>query len=62
MPYYVYSCTKCWNVWEERRSVVDRDGSTTCECGAPGTRKVVVPVAFTLKGGGWAKDGYSKNK
>ena len=32
-----------------------------CRClGTPVMSQVLTPVTFVLKGGGWAKDGYSK--
>lgn len=58
MPTYEYKCPKCGAVFELIQKINERTHPEHCEgvkaeiqLGAPG---------FVLKGGGWAKDGYSK--
>ena len=66
MPIYEYECEKC----EERLEVMQRiteDALKTCPkklCpkkrhGKGKLRKLVSQTSFSLKGGGWGKDGYS---
>jgi len=60
MPIYVYECSN-----KHRHEKLVSSYKTTCppcpECDEP-TRKVPAAGAFLLRGGGWAKDGYSKEK
>jgi putative FmdB family regulatory protein len=61
VPIYVYECDKCNNRFEYTQSMSEAP-KTVCEsCGGKLT-KVIVPIAFHLKGGGWYKDLYSSSK
>lgn len=67
MPTYVYECTKGHNFEAIQR--ITENAFTKCTklvgepgkvdiCGAP-CKRVIQPANFSLKGGGWYKDGYS---
>jgi len=63
MPRYELRCEKCRNEWEMNCSVNDiakTDVRTCKKCGSNNTKILINSVNFQLKGGGWAKDGYSK--
>lgn len=69
MPIYEYQCPTCGRTADVLLPVSDRDNLAkvpVCNHGAPQacdhthmTRKVSAP-AFSLQGGGWYKDGYTK--
>jgi len=64
MPIYEYKCVECGQVTEVLvRSMTDKTAEepvvcTKSECAGQATR-TVSRTSFTLKGGGWASDGYS---
>jgi putative FmdB family regulatory protein len=59
VPLYEYKCPACGHQVEELRPVVRRDDPADCvKCGHQVARQVSAG-SFELKGGGWAKDGYS---
>ncbi len=59
MPLYEYVCESCSNRFEKLMRM--SDAKPDCpECGAAEVKKQVSAAAFSLKGGGWYKDGYSK--
>ena len=61
MPIYEYKCPACGCQFDELRKVEQRDEPATCpqETCAHEAVKQVSRSSFELKGGGWAKDGYS---
>ena len=64
MPIYEYKCDLCNGLWEEIQNFSD-DPLTVCKsCEKEGgVRKLFSgQIAFHLKGGGWAGDGYDKSK
>ena len=59
MPIYEYEC-KCGNREEKFFHMSDTPNEIECEkCGGE-MKKVISLTAFSLKGGGWYKDGYSQ--
>jgi putative FmdB family regulatory protein len=61
MPIYEYKCPVCATLFDELRKVEDRDKPAKCPektCAHEAVKQVSV-TSFELKGGGWAKDGYS---
>ena len=61
MPTYEYSCSK-GHTFEIQQGIKD-DAIRTCnvdDCEAACKRLISAP-SFSLKGGGWYADGYSKN-
>ncbi len=61
MPIYEFRCPSCGRQFEELRKVDDRDRPARCpsESCAREAVRLVSRTSFDLKGGGWAKDGYS---
>jgi putative FmdB family regulatory protein len=66
MPFYLYACGQCGGEKQLMRKVVDRDAPVECKACAdigapfePMNRRIAAP-SFTLKGGGWYADGYTK--
>lgn len=66
MPIYEYKCQKCDHRFEVMQRITD-DKLETCpkeECpkkkhGKGELKKMISQTSFSLKGGGWYKDGYS---
>ena len=62
MPLYSYYCTQCDIIYENLRSIKQRDIKLVCpECNERCNRIMDIS-SFQLKGDGWAKDGYSKKQ
>jgi len=70
MPIYEYKCEKCCFVFEIMQKINEKaprcenavvSGSVERICGGK-CKKLVSKGSFTLKGGGWYKDGYVKEK
>jgi putative FmdB family regulatory protein len=60
MPIYTYRCAKCKHELEEIQSFGDPPPEKCPACESKGTLEKTLGVSnFQLKGGGWAKDGYS---
>ena len=63
MPIYEYKCDLCNGLWEELQKFSD-DPLTVCKsCEKEGGVHKLVSggIAYHLKGGGWAGDGYDKS-
>jgi putative FmdB family regulatory protein len=60
MPIYEYECTTNGHRFEEFQKMNSRPLQKCRECGGK-VRKLISPTAFSLKGGGWYKDGYTAN-
>lgn len=61
MPVYEYQCAACQRHFEELQKVSDKPLKKCKICGGPVTR-LISQTSFSLKGGGWYKDGYSSAK
>jgi putative FmdB family regulatory protein len=62
MPMYEYRCPKCGAEFEKLLRVSERDEPQPCsnkECDVKEVNKMISRTSFSLKGGGWASDGYS---
>ncbi|MHB8407898.1 MAG: FmdB family zinc ribbon protein [Acidiferrobacterales bacterium] len=59
MPTYEYECPKCGEKFELIQKISENNPPQHCE-GTDAKRIISKPALFVLKGGGWAKDGYSK--
>ena len=64
MPLYSYTCEKCEAEFEKILTMHAKYNLKTVvpcpECGSEETRSVISRrTNFSLKGGGWYKDGYS---
>lgn len=61
MPIYEYRCTKCEKEFELVQKITDEPLAECPECGGS-VERLVSATSFSLKGGGWYKDGYSPKK
>jgi len=64
MPIYEYHCIECDKYFEFIQSINDDpiEKLKDCENKNCYLKKLISQCAFHLKGGGWFKDGYSKEK
>ena len=60
MPMYSYHCIKCNEVYENMRSIAQRDVKLQCPACNELCERILDLSSFQLKGDGWYKDGYSK--
>jgi putative FmdB family regulatory protein len=58
MPIYEYNCTKCRKHFELMQKMSDAGEAKCPDCGHS-SKRVISRTSFSLKGGGWYKDGYS---
>jgi putative FmdB family regulatory protein len=61
VPIYVYECDQCNGRFEYTQKLADPP-MTVCESCGGKLQKIIVPIAFHLKGGGWYKDLYASPK
>jgi putative FmdB family regulatory protein len=61
VPTYVYECQQCGERFEYFQSIREAP-KTVCEKCSGQLQKIIVPIAFHLKGGGWYKDLYATPK
>ena len=62
MPIYEYECLSCGHISEVLRDHIDDAEYAPCpKCGM-GARRIISCSNFQLKGNGWSKDGYSKDR
>jgi len=63
MPLYEQKCRKCGHSFDILVSFSEGAKAVPCpKCDAPQTKRVFSRTSFSLKGDGWAKDGYSKGE
>ena len=62
MPLYSYHCVKCDKVYENMRSIAQRDVKLQCIVCDDLCERILDLSSFQLKGGGWYKDGYGSKK
>jgi len=63
MPIYEHKCKKCRAVFEVMIPFSEANKPVACiECGAAKTVRLISATSFSLKGDGWAKDGYGGAK
>ena len=58
MPIYEYRCKGCKTEFELLQKITDEPLATCPKCGKQ-VGRLISQTSFTLKGGGWYKDGYS---
>lgn len=58
MPIYEYECKSCGKKFEVFQKSTDAPSAKCPGCEATAER-IISQTSFTLKGGGWYKDGYS---
>ena len=57
---YEYECQSCRTVTVIEHSIHESPAEDCPECGAPTLKRLVSGgLGFLLRGGGWAKDGYT---
>jgi putative FmdB family regulatory protein len=61
MPIYEYRCRECAHEFELFQKISDAPAKKCPECSGKVDR-LVSATTFTLKGGGWYKDGYTSKK
>jgi putative FmdB family regulatory protein len=56
---YEYECKDCGHKWEAEQKITERPLRRCPKCGYPAAKRLVSGgTGFSLKGSGWAKDGY----
>jgi len=60
MPIYEYRCKKCSKEFELVQKITDDPMSECPDCGGK-VERLVSATSFSLKGGGWYKDGYASS-
>ena len=61
MPIYEYQCDACQKHFEEVQSISEKPIKKCRFCGGK-VHRLISQTSFSLKGGGWYKDGYSSKK
>lgn len=61
MPIYEFRCSPCGHEFERLQKVSDPDPKKCPECGALKLVRVISPVGFRLKGGGWYETDFKKS-
>ena len=62
MPIYEYECRTCGHKLEKLQKMSDQPLADCPACAQAGLRKLVSPVAFRLKGGGWYETDFKDEK
>ena len=62
MPLYSYYCKQCDIIYENLRSIEQRDIKLVCPGCNERCKRIMDVGSFRLKGGGWAEDGYEKKQ
>ena len=60
MPIYEYRCTECGHEFEKIQKVSDR-AVRTCPVCKGRVERLISVSSFTLKGGGWYAEGYTRS-
>jgi putative FmdB family regulatory protein len=60
MPIYEYECLKCGKQFEAFQRISDKP-LKSCQFCQGQVRRLISQSSFSLKGGGWYQDGYSKS-
>jgi putative FmdB family regulatory protein len=61
MPIYEYKCEDCGYEFEIQQKITEKPLEKCTKCKKGKVSRLISATAFTLKGGGWYKDGYSKS-
>lgn len=60
MPIYEYQCGSCEYQFETIQRISEAPLSECPACGSDSLKKLISPVAFRLKGGGWYETDFKK--
>lgn len=58
MPIYEYECQACGRQMEAQQRITESPLVDCPTCHQPRLQRLISATSFTLKGGGWYKDGY----
>jgi putative FmdB family regulatory protein len=58
MPIYEYQCAGCGHQFEATQRITEPRLTDCPSCNQPKLERLISATSFTLKGGGWYKDGY----
>ena len=58
MPMFEYKCQDCLEKFTRLVRYVDSHNTNCPKCDSKNCAKVITRTGFSLKGTGWAKDGY----
>lgn len=61
MPTYEYQCEGCKHAWEAEQSIRAEPQKECPKCHHETAKRLISSGGFILQGGGWYKDGYSKD-
>lgn len=61
MPIYEYTCRSCGRNFECMQRITEPPIAPCPRCGATADR-IISASSFSLKGGGWYKDGYTSGR
>jgi len=56
---YEYKCSSCKHEWEVEQRIIDKKITKCPKCKKKTAQRLISCGNFILKGGGWAKEGYS---
>lgn len=62
MPIYEYQCPDCRHRFEVLQSIREKATKNCPKCPGKKVERLISHTSFSLKGGGWFKDGYNKKK
>jgi len=62
MPIYEYECTNCHNKFENFQTRINIEVDVNCPKCEKKAKRIISQSSFSLKGGGWYKDGYTSQK
>jgi len=62
MPIFEYRCSACEFEFEREQRIYAKPIRKCPQCDKAKVNRLISNVHFSLKGGGWANDGYSKPK
>ena len=57
MPIYEFQCNNCGKIEERLIAQGDKPSTVCSHCGGK-TKQIMSITNFSLRGGGWSKDGY----
>ncbi len=61
MPVYEYQCQDCGKTFEDLQAISDKPLKNCKFCNGT-VQRLISRTSFSLKGGGWYKDGYASPK
>ncbi|MGH8274690.1 MAG: FmdB family zinc ribbon protein [Gammaproteobacteria bacterium] len=61
MPIYEYRCERCGHRFERWQKMSDPDPRRCPECKAARIERLISPVGFRLKGGGWYETDFKQS-